>query len=241
MAIDETLTAGVVTVADASEEERSTFIRRTYLHLAVAIGVFAGLETLLLGPLVDKVLPLIAWMVGGTWNWLIVLGVFMVVGWLADWWAQQDTSPVMQYIGLGLYVLAETVIFLPLLYIAANYFSGDLLPTAAIITLGLFGGLTAVVFVTRKDFSFLRTALMVGGFVALGVIVCAIAFGFNLGVLFSVAMVVLAGGYILYYTSNIMHHYRTDQHVAAALALFAAVALMFWYIIRILMELYGRE
>lgn len=240
MAYDETLAAGVA-VADASEEERSAFIRRTYLHLAVAIGMFAGLEALLLGPLLDKTYPLIAWMVGGKWNWLIVLGVFMAVGYLADWWARSDASPTMQYMGLGLYILAETVIFLPLLFIAATRFSGNLLPTAAILTLGLFGGLTAVVFITRKDFSFLRTALMVGGFVALGVIVCAIMFGFNLGVIFSVAMVVLAGGYILYYTSAVMRDYRTDQHVAASLALFAAVALMFWYIIRILMELYGRE
>jgi len=34
----------------------------------------------------------------------------------------------------------------------------------------------------------------------------------------------------------VLHHYRTDQHVAAALALFAAVALMFWFIVRIFMS-----
>ena len=57
-----------------------------------------------------------------------------------------------------------------------------------------------------------------------------------IGLLFSGAMVVLAGGYTLYYTSNVLHHYRTDQHVAASLALFSAVALMFWYILRIFMS-----
>ena len=55
------------------------------------------------------------------------------------------------------------------------------------------------------------------------------------------AMVVLASGYILYDTSNILHHYRTNQHVAAALALFASVALLFWYVIRILIALSGRD
>ena len=50
------------------------------------------------------------------------------------------------------------------------------------------------------------------------------------------AMVVLMSGYILYYTSNVMLHYRTDQHVAAALALFAAVATLFWYILQIVMR-----
>jgi FtsH-binding integral membrane protein len=142
----------------------------------------------------------------------------------------------MQYLGLGLYVVAESIIFLPLLYIAMIYTSPEVIPTAAILTLGLFAGLTGTVFITRKDFSFLRGILMVGGFVAMGLIVCAIMFGFELGTIFSVAMIGLAGGYILYYTSAVMKHYRTDQHVAAALALFAAVALMFWYVLRLLMR-----
>lgn len=234
MAFEQTYSADLV-AAQASEEARSSFIRRTYLHLAGAIGLFAGIEAILLGPLLPKTMPLIIKMVTG-YNWLIVLGLFMAVGWLADWWARQDTSPALQYVGLGLYVLVEAIIFLPLLLIATHYADPSVLPTAAIMTLGLFGGLTAVVFVTRKDFSFMRTALMVGGFLALGLIVCGMVFGFHLGLLFSGAMVVLAGGYILYYTSNVLHHYRTDQHVAAALALFAAVALLFYYILMLLLE-----
>ena len=54
-------------------------------------------------------------------------------------------------------------------------------------------------------------------------------------------MVVFACGYILYYTSNILHHYRTDQYVAAALALFASVALLFWYVLQIFMSLSSRD
>ena len=41
---------------------------------------------------------------------------------------------------------------------------------------------------------------------------------------------------ILYDTSKIIHSYNPDQHVAAALELFASVALPFWYILRILMR-----
>jgi FtsH-binding integral membrane protein len=48
-------------------------------------------------------------------------------------------------------------------------------------------------------------------------------------------MVALAGGAILFDTSNVLHRYPTDRHVAAALALFASVALMFWYVLRIFM------
>ena len=71
---------------------------------------------------------------------------------------------------------------------------------------------------TRTDFSFLRGALVLGSLLALGLIVASILFG-ALGVVFSVAMVGLADGAILYPTSNIMYHYRTDQYVAASLCL----------------------
>jgi FtsH-binding integral membrane protein len=53
---------------------------------------------------------------------------------------------------------------------------------------------------------------------------------------FSVAMVVLAAGYMLYQTSQVLAHYHPGQHVAAALALFSSVALMFWYVIRIFLR-----
>jgi FtsH-binding integral membrane protein len=114
------------------------------------------------------------------------------------------------------------------------------LPIAGILTLLLFAGLTAVVFTTRKDFSFMGSILKIGGFIAIGLIVCGAIFGFELGLVFSGAMVLLAGGAILYDTSKILLHYRTDQHVGAALELFASVALLFWYVLRIVMSLTRR-
>ncbi|MBN2495624.1 MAG: Bax inhibitor-1/YccA family protein [Deltaproteobacteria bacterium] len=238
MAINE-LSIPSYAVALAPSDARSAFIRRTYLHLALAVAAFAGLELLFFGPLAETTESLVYSMVGG-YSWLIVLGLFMVVGYVADRWARSDLSVGLQYLGLAVYVVAEAVLFLPLLYIAAHFTSPDVLPTAIWLTLALFVGLTATVFITRKDFSFLRTILTVGGFVALGIIVVAILFGFDLGVLFSAAMIALAAGYILYYTSAVMKHYRPDQHVAASLALFAAVALMFWYVLRLLMILNRR-
>ena len=71
------------------------------------------------------------------------------------------------------------------------------------------------------------------------IIIVSIVVGFSLGAFFSIAMVLLAAGYILYYTSKIMKEYPVGSHVAASLALFAAVALLFWYILRLLMILYG--
>jgi hypothetical protein len=174
---------------------------------------------------------------GGRLNWLVILGAFMLVGWIADRWAVSATSLSTQYAGLALYVAAEAFIFLPLLYIAARFTdSPDLIPAAGVLTLVVFAGLTGIVFLTRKDFSFLRGILFMSGILAFGLIVAGAVFGFNVGIWFSFAMVGLASGYVLYYTSNVLHRYRTDQHVAAALALFAAIALLFWYILRILME-----
>ncbi len=218
---------------EAAADERSAFITKTYAHLAGAIGLFVALEALLLkSHVADALIPM---MIGTHYGWLVVLGLFMLVSYIAQSWAQSSVSPVTQYMGLGLYVVAEAVIFLPLLSYAETRARG-VIPSAAIATLGLFAALTAIVFVTRKDFSFLRTVLVFGGLAAMGFIVVAIIFQFALGPIFTYAMIALACGYILYHTSNVMLHYRIGQHVAAALALFASAALLFWYILQLFLS-----
>jgi FtsH-binding integral membrane protein len=220
--------------ADARAAERAAFIRRTYGHLAGAVLAFIALEAFLL-----RVVPaetVLGLMLGGRFSWIVVLLLFMGVSWVADQWARSSSSPGLQYLGLGLYVVAEAVIFLPLLIIAeAGFPDQHLIAKAGILTGGVFGGLTLAVLVTRHDFSGLRTVLAVGSVVALALIVASAIFRFDLGLFFCFAMVALASGYIIYQTSNVLHYYHTDQHVAAALALFASVALLFWYILQILM------
>jgi FtsH-binding integral membrane protein len=216
------------------------FIRRTYAHLAGAILAFTALEFVFFSLGLPEVLfQSLAGM--GAIGMLIMLGAFIGVGFLAQKWAYSGSSIGMQYAGLGLYVLFQAIIFMPILWMAANFFPGQqLIETAAILTLCVFAGLTASVFLTRADFSFLGPILSVAFFIMLGVIIAAILFpplNGLLGLGFSFVMVALLAGSILYNTSNVIHHFRTDQHVAAALELFADVALMFWYILRILMIL----
>jgi FtsH-binding integral membrane protein len=171
-------------------------------------------------------------------GWLFVLGAFMVVSWVARAWATNGGSRAMQYAGLGLYVVAQAVILLPLLYICIRVLGEPMLPVmAAIITAMCFIGLTAFTFITGADFSGWGKYLALGGLVAMGLIVASIFFGFSLGLWFSGLMVLLACGYILYDTSNIMHHYSTSQYVAASLALFASVVLLFWYVLQIMMSM----
>lgn len=228
-----------LTAADAPATERATFIRQTYLHLGGAVMAFVALEAVLLNlPGIDDMVPSL---MTSQWGWMIVLGAFIGVSYIATSWANSGTSVGMQYAGLGLYVVAEALIFVPLLWMAENFGGPDVIPMAGLLTVVVFAGLTAIVFVTRADFSFLRTGLMVAGFVAMGLILCGIIFGFQLGLIFVGAMIALAAGYILYHTSNILHHYRIGQHVAASLALFASVALMFYYMLILVMSLTGRD
>ena len=223
----------------ALASERAAFIRRTYLHLGGAIALFVGLEYVFL---TQTSLPhtMIGILRKSPYTWLGFLGAFMVSGWLARGFAASGGSTGLQYLGLGLYVLAESIIFIPLLFIARAYSTPDVIPTAALLTLVLFAGLTATAFITRTDFSFLRGILVMGGFIALGLIVCSVIFGFSLGLVFSGFMVALACGAILYDTSKIIRDFPCDRHVAASLELFASIALLFWYILRILMRLNRR-
>lgn len=227
---------GGYTVAQAPADARALFIRRTYTHLGGAILAFMAIEAVLLNlPGIDAFMD--SFYAMGRGAFFIVLLGFMAISWLADYWARSDTSRGMQYAGLGLYVVAEAVIFLPMLWLANTYFAGEhVIANAAIMTLAVFGGLTVVTFISKSDFSFLRGILCVASFGALGVIVAALIFGFPLGIWFSLAMVGFASAVILYQTSMIIHHYRTDQYVAAALGLFSSVALLFWYILRIFMS-----
>jgi FtsH-binding integral membrane protein len=219
-------------VSELPGEAKAGFIRRTYGHLAVAIALFAMLETQLISMgWGEQAMALLA---TSKWSWLFVLAAFMGVGMLADKWAHNGASRELQYAGLGIYIVAQAIIFLPLIYMAQNFAPGAI-ENAGLITIALVAGITLTVFTTRKDFSFIGPALSIGGLVAIGFIFAGIVFGFQLGLFFSAVMILFAGGCVLYSTSNVLHSYREDQHVAASLALFSSIALLFWYILQFVM------
>jgi FtsH-binding integral membrane protein len=223
--------------ADAALEKRLAFIRRTYTHVFGAVLALVAIDAAILSTEAIA-LPMASMMMN---NWWMVLLAFMGVGWVADKWANSDTSVATQYMGLALFTVAESIILIPLLYIA-NRFGGDnVIPTAGFLTLLIFGALTVLVLVTKKDFSFMRNALCLGGFIAMGFIIASMIMGFSLGLFFIVAMIALVSGYILYYTSNVLHHYHTSQHVAASLALFSSITTLFWYVLQLLMVLSGDD
>lgn len=226
---------GQLMVSSLATEERVAFYKKTYAHVAGGVLLFIFFEWLLLQS--DAIIEFSLSMTQG-WRWLIMLGGFMFITNYAEGMALKTQDKNKQYLAYGLYILAEAFIFIPLIYIAATIMDdgAEILNQAAIVTLALFTGLTAVVFVTKKDFSFLKTGLTIGFFIALGLIIAGSLFGFNLGLWFSAAMCLLAGGAILYQTSNLIHKYSEDQYIPASLGLFASLMLLFWYVLQIFMS-----
>lgn len=218
-------------VGSLDASARTRFISRTYGHLFGAIAGFTAIEVFLFA---TGMAETIAETMFRT-SWLVILGAFMIVGMLASGAAARAQSKAVQYAALGAYVVVEALIFVPLLYIADQIAPGAI-SSAAVVTLIGFAGLTAVAVSTGKDFSFLRAFIRWGGIVAILLIVGSVLFGFELGTFFSVAMVALAGGAILYTTSRVLRTYPEDRYISAALELFASVALMFWYVLRIFMS-----
>jgi uncharacterized protein len=214
----------------AQSDSRSVFITRTYTHV---VGGILGFILVELGLFESGLAAQIAqWMVGV--SWLLILGAFMLVGWLASRTTSTSSSIGMQYFAYGAYVVAEALIFVPLLYFAEMKAPGTIDSATLVTALGA-GGLMFVAHRTRKGFSFLRAILMWGGVIALLAIIGGAVFGFQLGTWFSVGMIGFAGAAVLYDTSNIIHNYPEDRYVAAAMQLFASIALMFWYVLSLLM------
>ncbi|HZF15691.1 MAG TPA: Bax inhibitor-1 family protein [Steroidobacteraceae bacterium] len=217
-----------IPVAELDEQTRGQFIWRTYFHVAMAIALFALTEVILFQTGVAERIAITM-----IQNWLLVLGGFMLVGWLASRTAGTVQSLPAQYLALVGYVIVEAIIFVPLLYVA-EYKAPGVIQSAAVVTLLGCVGLMGVAHITRKDFSFLRGLLMWGGVLALVAIVAAVIFGMQLGTWFSVLMIGFAGAAVLYDTSNILHHYPQERYVAASMQLFASIALMFWYVLRLM-------
>lgn len=218
--------------ANALPAERVEFIRRTYLHVAGAIAVFTALMAAVYTLVPLEVLVNVLGNVGA----LGIILLFIAGSYLSGYLVRPDHSPAVQYAGLGVYILLEVLIFWPLL-VVVEFKTGslDLVYQAALLTAAVAGGLTLATLWTRSDFSFLGPIISIGSFVALGIILAAILFGFQLGLLFAFAMVALMSAAILYATSNVLYVYRTDQYVGAALYIFAAVMTLFFWIIRILL------
>jgi len=246
-------------VATLGVSDRITFLRKTYAHLGGALIAFALFTGLIMKFATGFSWGFSKWALSGRWNWLGVIVLFMIAGYVAERLARSNSSRGLQYAGLGLEVLAWSVLLQPVLWILMLRFSAyspvevalikkgvmvpvmngmaaEILWQSVLVTLVIFAGLTLTVFLTKKDFSFLRGVLVIATFGALGVILASAIFGFSLGIIFCGFMILLMAGYILFQTSMVMRDFPPTAHVAAALMLFSTVATLFWYVLQIFMS-----
>ena len=222
----------VAPVSTLDVEDRSAFIWKCYAHVVGAILAVLAIETYLFSSGV-------AWQIAEPMlnSPMLVLAAFIGLSWGASHFAHTLKSTTSQYVAFAVLVVAWSLMFVPMLAMALIMDqSGSMIQSAVGVTIFGCGALIATVMITRKDFSFLRGVLVWGFFIAMGLIAASLLFGWNLGTWFSVGMIGFAGVAVLYDTSNIMHHYPQDRYVAASMALFSSIALMFWYILRLFMS-----
>jgi uncharacterized protein len=212
--------------ASAETTDAGVFLRQTYMHLLGAVAAFIALEVVLFQSGIALALAPVM-----TSNWLIVIGGFMLLGWLSNYFTRQSVSISGQYLQMGVTILLQALIFIPLLVFAMYFSDPSVLSSAVSVTLAIFTAMTAIVVYSGKNFSFMGPFLGVIGIAALIAIVGSVIFSVSLGFYFAVAMAVFAAGVVLYETSKVIHDYGPGQHVAAATGLFASVALLFYYVL----------
>ena len=208
---------------DAALDERMAFIRKTYSTLFIQlIGVALATSLMVKTGLAEKLMP------GGL---LIgVLGLIFIVPRLIV----PTASRGLQVGGASLVVAFYGLMLSPL----AQYAPPGVLVQAGVLTGCVFGGLTAYVFVTKKDFNFLGGMLYGVMFALIGVGLISFflgGLGNTGGMIYSGGAVLLFSGFVLYDTSNIMKRYPTNAHIAASIALLIDVVNLFYFIAILLM------
>ena len=218
-----------VAAISAAAEERATFLQRTYLMLLAGVGVFAGTIWA-----ADNV-PAIQNLAIGLWRTHPLLVVALLFGAGFGVRAVANKHPI-NLVAYFAYAFFFGLLLAPASLYAAE-FAPDVLSQAVVVTLLVFSGLTAYVFVSGKDFSFLRGALAIAALLLFAVLIGGILFGYTMGLWMSVAFVALYAGFILYDTSRILHHYPTNAHVPAAIELFVSLIMLFQWILNLLLSM----
>jgi FtsH-binding integral membrane protein len=216
-----------IPAAQAAVEERAGFLKRTYTWLLGGIVVWC--VTMYAVGEVEALQPL-AFTIAG--NWILSIVLLMAGGFAVR------VTATKQLIGPIVYALYA--VFFGLLVgpfvMMAEQMDPNIVAEASLTTGLVFIGLTAYVFISGKDFSFLGGFLTIAFWGILVTLICGLIFGFSLGIGMSIVIALLYCGYILYDTGQILHHYPTNMHIAAAATLFSNVVLLFYHILLMFMS-----
>ena len=214
---------GMETAASASVEERMGFIRKVYaLFFAATLFAIGGVLLGLSYP------PLLQFAFEHPWIML-----FAMLGGVMGAQAVRHV-PGVNLAALFGFTTLTGVIISPLIAVISQINPGSIL-AAGVLTVGIFGGLTAYVFISKKDFSFMRGMLTTGLIVVILAGVVNIFLGASaLGFAVAAATLLLFSGFVLYDTSNIIRRYPTNEYVAGALSLYLDAFNIFLALLRIL-------
>jgi FtsH-binding integral membrane protein len=244
-------------VATQGVSDRVTFLRKTYAHLGGALVAFALVTAAIMKYATSLSLKMAGVGSQGMMGFVFVLIAFVAINYFAQKLAMSESSRGLQYVGLGVAVVLWSFIAQPIIWFTVLKFGNSdalmrtadgglemalspraalVLGEATIVTLAIFLGLTLTVFITKKDFTFLRGMLSVATFALIGIGLASMLFGFDIGMIYSGLVIALMAGYILYQTSLILGYFRPTQFVAAALMLFTSVVTLFIQVLNILAQ-----
>jgi modulator of FtsH protease len=198
------------TAAEATLAERMGFIRKVYALFFAGIlfavgGVWLGLTNpeAVMVPIINH--PYIT--------------LFVMLGAVVATQAVRHVRGV-NLLALFAFTTLTGAIISPLIALLARINPASI-TQAGLMTVGIFGGLTAYVFISKRDFSFMRGMLMTGLIVVVLAAVLNIFFAssaFSFGI--SAVALLLFSGFVLYDTSNIIRRYPTNEYIAGALSLY---------------------
>jgi FtsH-binding integral membrane protein len=238
-------------VAYADTPTRLAFLRKVYAIFGASMVLWMG-TTLVVATtpsLMGLAMPL---MTSGFIGFMLIMaGMFLLLRLTAN-------SYPMNVVGIGLFSVLEGFLTAPLVYLALargnevamaalqqgafvdSVFSqgGGIVTQAFVITAAVFTGLTAYALTTKRDFLWMRGALWMGFFALVGIMLLSFL-GIGEGLMgwgFSLAWVVLMGGFVLYDTQNILKRYPESMAVSAAATLLIDFIIMFKHILMLLMR-----
>jgi modulator of FtsH protease len=206
---------------------RLAYIRKVYTYFSMAIAVGIG------GALIAMNTSLVYFSVQHPFIGLIV---FLGMAIFASSSAGNPTRALPTLLG---FTFVSGVIISPTLFaIAHGYIRGTgpgVIYDALFLTSLVFGALTAYVFITKKDFSYMGASLMIGLFMVIGIsVVNLFVQSSTIDLALSSIIVILFSGFILYDTSRILRNAHEIPPTLAALNLYLDFLNLFMAILRLL-------
>ncbi|MEI8256069.1 MAG: Bax inhibitor-1 family protein [Deltaproteobacteria bacterium] len=227
------------------------YLRKVYALLAgsALVAIVAGMLCITVGPtetfntndgIPVQVPIVVAMLLGNRIMWLAAFGLLMGATFVASWVSKVKGLNVIALFAVAAIMGLELA---PMVFVA-NVFAGlgrtvtaDPVRDAFIMVGAVFAGITTYIFITKKDFSYLRASLSMGFFVIFAASILAMFMGsepFSLAV--AAGGSVLSAGFLLYVTSYIFRNSSMDDPVGDALALLVQLRNLFMFILRMFMS-----